>query len=163
MSTLTFLMSRMVYFNNMKRNVGHIKVTQKPRQPMDYIEKDHSDNETGNTLPSHGILFYMHNPRDRIKHTMVFVISVEEYWLKRAIAQWVHHEGSIRRPIAIRANALTTELSLAPVYVYMSVCVCVCVCKRVRARPRASLSCLNLPILPVSQHLPLKPGRHLHG
>ena len=37
MSTLTFLMSHMVYFNNMKRNLGHIKVTQKPPQPMDYI------------------------------------------------------------------------------------------------------------------------------
>jgi len=36
MSTLTFLMSHMVYFNNMKRNLGHIKVTQKPPQPMDY-------------------------------------------------------------------------------------------------------------------------------
>ena len=36
MSNLTFLMSHMVYFNNMKRNVGHIKVTQKPPQPMDY-------------------------------------------------------------------------------------------------------------------------------
>ena len=31
------------------------------------------------------------------------------------IAQWVHHnEGSIRRPIAPRANALTPELHLAP-------------------------------------------------
>ena len=29
-------------------------------------------------------------------------------------AQWVHHEGSIRRPIAPWANALTTELRLAP-------------------------------------------------
>ena len=27
---------------------------------------------------------------------------------------WVHHEGSIRRPIAPSANALTTELRLAP-------------------------------------------------
>ena len=36
-------------------------------------------------------------------------------WLEREITQWVHHEGSIRRPIAPRANALTTELYLAPV------------------------------------------------
>ena len=38
-----------------------------------------------------------------------------EHWLEREIAQWVHHEGlSIRRPIAPRANVLTTELHLAP-------------------------------------------------
>ena len=36
-----------------------------------------------------------------------------EHWLEREIAQWVHHEGSIRRPIAPRANALTTEPHLA--------------------------------------------------
>ena len=34
--------------------------------------------------------------------------------LEREIAQWVHHEGSIRRPIAPWANTLTTELPLAP-------------------------------------------------
>ena len=37
MSILTLLISHMVYFNNMKRNVGHIKVTQKPPQRMDYM------------------------------------------------------------------------------------------------------------------------------
>ena len=30
----------------------------------------------------------------------VFVIPVVEHWLKREIAQWVHHEGSIRRRMA---------------------------------------------------------------
>ena len=35
-------------------------------------------------------------------------------WMEREIAQWVHHEGSIRRPITPWANALTTELHLAP-------------------------------------------------
>ena len=34
--------------------------------------------------------------------------------LEREIAQWVHHEGSIRRPIAPWANTLTTELHLVP-------------------------------------------------
>ena len=29
-----------------------------------------------------------------------FVTPVVEHWLEREIAQWVHHEGSIRRPIA---------------------------------------------------------------
>ena len=44
---------------------------------------------------------------------MAFVTSVMELWLEREIAQWVHHEGSIRRPIALSANVLTTELYLA--------------------------------------------------
>ena len=37
-----------------------------------------------------------------------------EHWLERDTAQWVHHEGLIRRPIAPWANAITTELHLAP-------------------------------------------------
>ena len=56
----------------------------------------------------------MHHPTDRIAHTTAFVTSVVEHWLEREIAQWVHHEGSIRRPIAPWANALTAELHLAP-------------------------------------------------
>ena len=35
-----------------------------------------------------------------------------EHWLEREIAQWNHHEGSIRQPIAPWANALTMELHL---------------------------------------------------
>ena len=42
----------------------------------------------------------MHHPTDRITHTTAFVTTVVEHWLEREIAQWVHHEGSIRRPIA---------------------------------------------------------------
>ena len=34
-----------------------------------------------------------------IAHTMAFVIPVVEHWLKREIAQWVHHEGLIRQSI----------------------------------------------------------------
>ena len=33
-------------------------------------------------------------------HTTAFVTPVVEHWLEREIAQWVHHERSIRRPIA---------------------------------------------------------------
>ena len=44
---------------------------------------------------------------------MAFAKSVMEYWLIREITQWVHYEGSIRRPIAPYANALP-ELHLAP-------------------------------------------------
>ena len=56
----------------------------------------------------------MHHPTDRIIHTTAFVTPVVEHWLEQVIAQWVHHEGSIRRPIAPCANVLTTELHLAP-------------------------------------------------
>ena len=43
-----------------------------------------------------------------------FGIPVVKHWLEREIAQWVHHKGSIRRPIAPWVNALTTEQHLAP-------------------------------------------------
>ena len=49
-------------------------------------------------------VFYMHHPRDRIA-------PVVEHWLEREIAQWVHHEGSIWRPIGPLANAVTTHLA----------------------------------------------------
>ena len=47
-------------------------------------------------------------------YTTTFVTPVMEHWLEWEIAQWVQHEGSIRRSIAPWANALTTELHLAP-------------------------------------------------
>ena len=50
------------------------------------------------TISDEQRLFYMHHPTDRIAHTMAAVKSVVEHWLE--MAQWVHHEGSIRRPIA---------------------------------------------------------------
>ena len=57
----------------------------------------------------------MHHPIDRIAHTTAFVTPVVEHWLEREIAQWnPPHEGSIRRPIAPRTNALTTELHITP-------------------------------------------------
>ena len=85
--------------------------------------KDHSDSERGNPLPPHGLLFpintkgffYMHHPTDRIAHTTAFVTPVVEHWLERELAQWGHYGVSMRRPIAPWANALTTELHLAPV------------------------------------------------
>ena len=39
----------------------------------------------------------MHHPTDRITHTTAFAKPVVEHWLDREIAQWVHHEGAIRR------------------------------------------------------------------
>ena len=47
----------------------------------------------------------MHHPTDRIIHTTDVAIPVVEHWLEREIAQWIHHEGSIRRPIAPLAKA----------------------------------------------------------
>ena len=38
--------------------------------------------------------------QNRTAHTMTFVTPVMEHWLEREIAQWVPHEGSIRRSIA---------------------------------------------------------------
>ena len=65
----------------------------------------------------------MHHPIDRTTRTTVFVIPVVEHRVEREIAEWVHHEGSIRN---------TTELHLAPLgyvefKVVRSACeVCVC-------------------------------------
>ena len=69
--------------------------------------KDHSDSERGNPLLPHGLLFpinskgpfYMHHHTNRIAHTMAFVTPAVEHWLELEIAQWVHNEGLIRRPI----------------------------------------------------------------
>ena len=70
-----------------------------------HMVKDHS--ETGNLLPPHGLLFlisskgsFIWNSIDRITHTIAFVTPVMEFWLEQQIAQWVHYEGSIQRPIA---------------------------------------------------------------
>ena len=88
-----------------------------------HMVKDHSDSKRGNLLPPHGLLFpissngsFICTIPDRIAHTgtTAFVIPVLEHWLEREIAQWIHHEGSIWRPIVLWANALTTELHLAP-------------------------------------------------
>ena len=94
-----------------------------------HMVKDHSDSERENPLPPHGLLFpisskgffYMHHPTDRMAHTTAFVTPVVEHWLEREIAQWVHHGGSIRRPIATWANAPTTEVYLAPIMLWMQV------------------------------------------
>ena len=53
----------------------------------------------------------MDHPTDKIAHAMTFVTPVVKYWLELKIAQWVHHEGSIRH-----------------IYICLCVCVCVCVC-----------------------------------
>ena len=56
----------------------------------------------------------MHHSTDRIAHTTAFDKQVLVHWRERDRAQRVHHVESIRRPIAPWANALTTQLSIAP-------------------------------------------------
>ena len=72
-----------------------------------YMAKNHSHREIGNLLPPHGLLFPISSKGsficiipDRITHTTPFATPVIGHWLEEEIAQWVHHEGSIRRPIA---------------------------------------------------------------
>ena len=57
----------------------------------------------------------MHHPTDGIAQTTVFVTPVVEHYAgTRNCSMGSAHEGSTRRPIAPWANALTTELHLAP-------------------------------------------------
>ena len=51
----------------------------------------------------------MHHPTNRIAHTTAFVTPIMEHLLERELAQLVHHEESICRPIVPWADALTTD------------------------------------------------------
>ena len=64
---------------------------------------DHTDNERGNPLPLHRLLF---------SRVILYASSHRQHNTYHGLCY--AHEGSIRRPIAPRANALTTELQLAP-------------------------------------------------
>ena len=48
-------------------------------------------------------LFYMNHLTNRTAHTTANVTPLVDHWLERDIAQWVHHEGSISRPITPRS------------------------------------------------------------
>ena len=78
-----------------------------------HIVKDLGDGHRGNPLPPlHGLLFLISSkqsftlPTNRMVHTTAFILPVVEHWLEREITQWNHHDGSIQRPIAPRADAL---------------------------------------------------------
>ena len=61
---------------------------------------------------------FMYHSTDRIAHTTAVVIPVVQYWWEREITQWVHHEGSIQRPIELRADALPRDyISLQSKYI----------------------------------------------
>ena len=51
----------------------------------------------------------MHYPTDRIACSMAFVIPVVDLWLEREIAEWIHHEESIQRPIATMSGYSTMD------------------------------------------------------
>ena len=87
--------------------------------------KDYSDSERGNPLPPHRLLFPISS-----KGYFICIIHRHDntyhglcYTSRRALAGTRNslmgppHEGSIRRPFAPWANALTTELHLAPLLV----------------------------------------------
>ena len=72
-----------------------------------HMVKDHTDSEIGNPLLPHGLLFPINSKGSIIctipqtaLHIAQTVTPVVEHWLDREIAQWVHHEGLIRQPIA---------------------------------------------------------------
>ena len=83
--------------------------------------KDHSDIEKGNPLPPHRLLspvnskgsFICTIPQDSTYHGLCYT-SRGALAGTRNSSMGPPHEGSIRRPIAPLANALTTELHLAP-------------------------------------------------
>ena len=83
-----------------------------------HMIKDHSDFERENPLPPHRLLL-VYVPSHRQDSTACRGAQ------ERDIAQWVHHEGSIRRPIAQWVNALTTELSLSVSFIHQLVTVLV--------------------------------------
>ena len=68
--------------------------------------KDHTDSERRNTLPPHGLLFPISSkgsficiiPQTGQHIPQPLLHIVVEHWVEREIAQWVHHEGSIRLP-----------------------------------------------------------------
>ena len=70
-----------------------------------HMVMDHSYSERGNPLPPHGLLVPISSNGSFICTIpqigyYTFVTPVVEHWLEREISQWVHHEGSIRRPAA---------------------------------------------------------------
>ena len=53
---------------------------------------------------------------------MAIVIPVMEHWLEWAIAQWVHHERSIRQPIVPWANAPTKKITKEEICYHYFMC-----------------------------------------
>ena len=69
--------------------------------------KDHSDNEE---ICCCHMSYYFRLAARILLYATTFVTPVMEHWLEQEITQWVHHEGSIRWPIAPWANALSIQI-----------------------------------------------------
>ena len=87
-----------------------------------HMVKDHSDNEKGNSLLPHKLLFPINSKgsfictipqQDSTYHGLCYTSRGAQAGTRNS-SMGQPHEGSIRRPIAPWANALTTELHLAP-------------------------------------------------
>ena len=87
-----------------------------------HMVKDHSDSEKGNLLPPHGLLLSINSKvllyapshrQDSTYHSLCYT-SHGALAGTRNSSMGPPHEGSIRRPIAPWANALTTELHPPP-------------------------------------------------
>ena len=87
-----------------------------------HMVKGNSDSERGYPMPPHGLLFpisskvflYASSHRQDNTYHSLWYTSHRALAGTRNNSMGPPHEGSIRRPIAPCANALTTELHLAP-------------------------------------------------
>ena len=64
-------------------------------------------------LTARVLLYAPSHRQDSTYHSLCY--TVVEHWLEREIAQWVHHEGSIRRPMSERSYHGATSRSI---YIY---------------------------------------------
>ena len=66
-----------------------------------YVVKDNSDSERGLPFSINYRGYFIYTILHRILHTTPSVTPVAEHWQEQQIAEWVHHEGSIRQPMAL--------------------------------------------------------------
>ena len=70
----------------------------------------------------------MHHPTDRIAHTTAFVTPVEEHWLEREIAQWVHPMKDRSDDPLHHEHGATSRSTCVCVHECISVHECMCMC-----------------------------------
>ena len=86
------------------------------------------------------VFYYIHHSTNRIAHTVASVTPIVEHWQEREIAQWSHHEGSIRRLIAPWADTIPQSyIFLQPRSEHGSIPRCTHL-----SRPLYWLSCISL-------------------
>ena len=76
----------------------------------------------------------MHHPTDKITHTTAFVTPVVEHWLKREIAQCVHHmkdRSDDPRATSERSYNCVMAFSLYDIHTYVHTYIpCDSICSR---------------------------------